>query len=219
MHRSNPQLALVVDDDLANREATSELLENFGYHVLTAENGQRALEVLKEQPARPKLIMLDLMMPVMNGWQFLLERRKDEALSEIPVIVVSAALDASAELPNVAGYLKKPVSAEQLQRLLDRIRSGSKAADTNASPAEGEPPRRDHLRVLLIQENDRDALTTEALLEQAREFRYQVRRGRGLTEGLEKEMLAQADVILLDMDLSGETGLSPLQKAVRRAPG
>ena len=81
---------LVVDDDTDLRETLGELLTEGGFDARLAENGRVALEVLRSGTHHPRLILLDLMMPEMNGWQFREEQLKDEALREIPVIVMTA---------------------------------------------------------------------------------------------------------------------------------
>jgi CheY-like chemotaxis protein len=81
---------LVVEDDQALREGLSDALLLEGYRVESAENGQTALRILKKG-VRPCLILLDLMMPVMDGWTFRQELLKDPALSDIPVVVMTAA--------------------------------------------------------------------------------------------------------------------------------
>ena len=80
----------VVEDDADTREMLCRFLELEGYHVESAVNGQQALERL-HAGAHPSVILLDLMMPVMDGWQFRHAQAQDAALSTIPVIVVSAA--------------------------------------------------------------------------------------------------------------------------------
>src|SRR4051794_37746057 len=87
------KLVLLVEDNDATREAVSLILESDGYQVMTAANGRKALDRLRGG-ARPDLILLDLMMPVMDGWQFRAEQRRDQVLADIPVIVCSAAGDA-----------------------------------------------------------------------------------------------------------------------------
>lgn len=105
---------LVVEDDQAIRETLRMLLELEGYRVITATNGQEALGLLKTiEP--PCLILLDLMMPVMNGWDFLKARSSDAALEAIPVIVVSAANAGSLVFPPGADALvRKPVDVDVL---------------------------------------------------------------------------------------------------------
>jgi signal transduction histidine kinase/DNA-binding response OmpR family regulator len=80
--------ALVVDDKSENREVLRRALEHEGWQVSEAENGQVALEKLAEQA--PSLILLDLMMPVMDGFEFVMEMRKLDSPSEIPIVVVTA---------------------------------------------------------------------------------------------------------------------------------
>src|SRR5215470_9805406 len=78
---------LVVDDEAENRDALAELLLNEGYAVVCAENGRRALDCLAGM--RPALIILDLMMPVMSGWEFLAQQKRDARMRSVPVVVVT----------------------------------------------------------------------------------------------------------------------------------
>ena len=78
---------LVVDDEVESREALAELLSNEGYAVVCAENGRRALDCLSG--TSPALIILDLMMPVMSGWEFLAQQKRDAKMRSVPVVVVS----------------------------------------------------------------------------------------------------------------------------------
>lgn len=107
-------LVLIVEDDSDVLEIMRDLIEALGYKVVTAENGQRALNHLNNMAEMPCLILLDLMMPVMNGWEFVIEARKNAILAEIPVVVVSAFDRDSKETLNVAGRLRKPVTYDQL---------------------------------------------------------------------------------------------------------
>jgi CheY-like chemotaxis protein len=122
---------LVVDDDADIREAVTQVLENDGYPVAGASNGREALEVLHRMP-RPGAIVLDLMMPVMDGWQFRAEQRRDPELASIPVIVVSAlgrGTQRVAALDAVA-YVQKPL---MLDPLLDAV---SKYCDSDGREPE-----------------------------------------------------------------------------------
>ena len=78
---------LVVDDEAESREALAELLLNEGYAVVCAENGRRALDCLTGMT--PALIILDLMMPVMSGWEFLAQQKRDARMRSVPVVVVT----------------------------------------------------------------------------------------------------------------------------------
>jgi CheY-like chemotaxis protein len=106
---------LIVEDDFDIRDALMQILEEEGYGVRGVANGQEALDLLAREPA-PKLILLDLMMPVMNGWQFRAEQLKNPRLAGVPVLVISADphLQPKAESLGAAGLLKKPISLDEL---------------------------------------------------------------------------------------------------------
>ncbi len=112
---------LVVEDDAITRDALTLVLESEGYRVASAANGQEALDRLRGD-GRPCVILLDLMMPVKDGWQFRAEQGKDPELSSIPVIVCSADgnVEQKAASLGAAGYLQKPVDFEQLLREVQR---------------------------------------------------------------------------------------------------
>jgi CheY-like chemotaxis protein len=80
---------LIVDDDPDIRDSLREVLEDEGYTVNSVANGREALEYLHHSP-RPCVILLDLMMPVMDGWQFRREQKQDPAIATIPLIVITA---------------------------------------------------------------------------------------------------------------------------------
>jgi CheY-like chemotaxis protein len=107
---------LVVDDDTDLREALEEVLRDAGYTVLGAGNGLLALEVLRTAERPPALVLLDMMMPVMDGATFGRQMRQVDAWRDIPVLVFSASANARqvAEEMNARGYLRKPVDVETL---------------------------------------------------------------------------------------------------------
>jgi CheY-like chemotaxis protein len=115
-----PQI-LVVEDDLATREALNLILSAEGYCVCTAADGVDALDQLRGG-ARPGLILLDLMMPLMDGWQFRQEQLRDSRLADIPVIVCSAAGRVGQRAANLhaLAYLDKPVDPSVLLDLVRR---------------------------------------------------------------------------------------------------
>ncbi len=117
--RHHPTI-MIIEDDADISEAIVATLEDNGYSVLTATNGQDALDKLRRTTTLPNLILLDLMMPVMDGWQFRAAQTSDPLLAVVPVVLLSARVDveAAAEQMATAGWLRKPVD---LAALLDAV--------------------------------------------------------------------------------------------------
>ncbi|MGZ3789155.1 MAG: response regulator [Bacteriovorax sp.] len=109
---SNYKSILVVEDNKEIQDSLKVALEVEGYNVVTADNGKDALEKLAKIPT-PCMILLDLMMPIMNGWEFVEEISKDIMLSTIPVVVVSAFGDKKGT-PKTSGYIQKPIDLDAL---------------------------------------------------------------------------------------------------------
>jgi CheY-like chemotaxis protein len=112
---------LVVDDERDIRDAVTELLTEEGYEVFGAGDGAEALS--KARALHPSVVLLDLMMPGMSGWEFCAQRKGDPELARIPVIVLSA-IGGVTGLGEV-GYLQKPF---ELDDLLDALKEHSRAA-------------------------------------------------------------------------------------------
>lgn len=112
---------LVVDDDEGIREAFASLLSDEGFDIRTAENGARALR-LCEEGYRPDAILLDLQMPVVNGYEFRQRQAETHGLREVPVIVLSASRFLSARSEGLQGtvVLPKPVDADHLIQAVQR---------------------------------------------------------------------------------------------------
>jgi CheY-like chemotaxis protein len=115
-----PPSILLVEDDEPIREAISDLLEDEGYEVDKCVDALEALEVLESGHA-PDLILLDLMMPRMDGWEFRVRQLRDPSLSGIPVIALSADSSAKARAMNVDAYLQKPVNDKTLLDTISRL--------------------------------------------------------------------------------------------------
>lgn len=113
-------MILVVDDDPDILDALSEILEGEGYRVRRARNGREAFDRLG--PVPPQLILLDLMMPVMDGWEFATRLRQESQLSsDVPIIVLSADRNVGAKARELGavGHLSKPFELGELLHLLD----------------------------------------------------------------------------------------------------
>lgn len=115
-------LVLVVDDDRDIRDSLIETLEDHGYAALGAGNGAEAIDVLRAHPVPPCLILLDLMMPVMDGRGFREEQLKHPEWADIPVIVVSAYGDVEAQAGALAlDYMCKPLATRPLIAAIERL--------------------------------------------------------------------------------------------------
>jgi CheY-like chemotaxis protein len=125
-----PQI-LVVEDDAAIRGLVSDFLRDDGYQVREAGNGLEALERMRE--GRPDLIVLDLMMPIMDGWQFVEACRSQPGCQDVPIVVTSASHDLSrtAERLTALGVrtcLAKPFDLDGLLALVERYAPSANAA-------------------------------------------------------------------------------------------
>jgi len=111
---------LVVDDDQTIRETVAEALQLDGFHVETARNGAEALAVVRDRC--PSGIVLDLMMPIMDGWQFLERCRDGQLCTDIPVVVMSAysKLPEEAAKLGVKGCIAKPFDLDVLVGAIER---------------------------------------------------------------------------------------------------
>jgi CheY-like chemotaxis protein len=105
---------LIVEDNPDSRETLAMVIEGMGYTVSTASNGREALDYLRSH-SLPCLILLDLMMPVMDGWEFRNQQRQDPLLADIPILVVSAVNDPDQiRAVDAIDYLKKPIDFDVL---------------------------------------------------------------------------------------------------------
>ena len=120
MTEQRPLSVLVVDDDEDIREVLSEILHARGYAVQTAPEGREALALLRAG-APPSLILLDMRMPGMNGWEFCHEQRRDPRLAGIPVVVLSGGSRRGvANSIGAADVLAKPIDLEELTSKIER---------------------------------------------------------------------------------------------------
>lgn len=116
-----PKTILIVDDDPDLSHIIKSLLEKNGYAVLSAEDGSRALKLLKTET--PDMIITDLTMPVMSGWQFSMKVRQDERFKKIPIIILSGLVEyekKGEDFESGTIYLGKPF---EIPHLLDKVQS------------------------------------------------------------------------------------------------
>lgn len=123
-------LVLVIDDDVDLQWQLAEILERDGYQVVSASDGREALTLL-DRGLEPEVILLDVMMPVMDGWHFLSARLASPAVVATPIIMMSAELDnvERARRAGVATVLRKPFRKDRLLGQLEAVRRASAAPE------------------------------------------------------------------------------------------
>ena len=142
---SSNRPVLIVEDNPIIRDALVVFLEELGYATLSAGNGQDALDRLRGGGSRPCLIVLDLRMPVKDGWQFRAEQLRDPALAAIPVVVCSAENDVAKHAASLgaADYLQKPAQLAELLEVVERYAAAPSGTARRAriEPANPHGPR------------------------------------------------------------------------------
>jgi len=118
--------ALVIDDDEDVRQAIAQVLEQAGYIVVQARNGEEGLKLACQQ-ILPDVILLDIAMPVMNGWEFMSARLAWPELVEVPIVLLSGLQCAQRAAPRVGAValLTKPCTSDDLLRVVERARAAA----------------------------------------------------------------------------------------------
>ncbi len=110
---------LLVEDDHELREAIADALTHRGHAVVAVDDGREGLARMREDP--PDVVVLDLMMPVLDGWQFRVEQRRDPAIAETPVVAISASQSPTAAAVDADLFLRKPCSVDQLLGAIEHV--------------------------------------------------------------------------------------------------
>jgi adenylate cyclase len=170
--------ALVIDDDEPARGIVRQILIREGFDVVTAESGRQGIQLARQ--IRPSLITLDVLMPDLDGWSTLQELKRDDDLSDIPVIMVTIVDEENRGYAlGAAAYLTKPINREHLRKAL-----------TSCHPHHASP------RVLVAED---DAHTRGWLSRILRENGWEVAEAENGRVALERLMMARPDLVLLDL--------------------
>jgi CheY-like chemotaxis protein len=115
-------MVLIVEDEAAIRDVLTEILADEGYRVASVSNGMEALTYLRQHADRPRVILMDLGMPVMTGWEFREQQLRDPELAQIPVVVMSATIDleCKAAALRVQDCLDKPIEINALLGIVEK---------------------------------------------------------------------------------------------------
>ena len=131
--RNNARSILIVDDDVDIRATLADFLEDEGYTVSAVANGREALAYLKENLST-SVVLLDLMMPVMDGFKFRVEQKTDPELASIPVVVMTARGPMEPGAIDVQEIVPKPMKLQTLLAALHRAAENSPAHKSQARP-------------------------------------------------------------------------------------
>ncbi len=123
MIQSEPDV-LIVEDDQDLRDALCRSLESAGFVCHSVKDAWQALALIEDDGWRPRLILLDLMMPRMNGWEYLDRRKRSEVLRKIPVVVLSAADRPRTQDLTADAVLRKPVRPDELVEAIRALLAG-----------------------------------------------------------------------------------------------
>lgn len=184
-HIKEHGIVLVVDDDHEMRELLAEHLDKLGYRPVTAASGEEALSMVHK--LKPDAITLDVMMPDMDGWEVLAQLKADEALMQIPVIMLSIIEDkAKGYALGATEYLIKPIDREHLATVLSKYRE-------NAEPL-----------VMLVED---DETTRNMMINMLERIECNVISAENGKIALQRLQQHQPDIILLDLMMPEMSGL------------
>ncbi|MFC7739253.1 PAS domain S-box protein [Roseomonas sp. GCM10028921] len=189
---------LVIDDDEPTRDLLSRFLAREGFRPLVAPNGEAGLQLARQY--QPRAILLDVMMPGLDGWAVLSAIKKDPALANIPVVMVSVVQERGLAFSlGAADYLTKPVDWQQLKRAVEPYRPLAPSLG-QALVVDQDPGARAELRRLLEAEG------------------WCVVEASGADEALRRMMEEAPRVLILDLHAPEPDGLALLQEIRRQAP-
>jgi CheY-like chemotaxis protein/signal transduction histidine kinase len=188
---SQGRRVLVIDDDSKVRNLVRQYLQDLGYQVMVAENGQQGLEMARNM--EPWAITLDVLMPEMDGWELLRRLKDSPQTSSIPVVVISVTDDhTTAKTLGADGYVVKPIDRAQLLRELEQISATRRAQ-----------------RILAVDDDPTVLIYLENFLG---ERGYEVETASGGEEALAKLAADAPDVLILDLMMPGLDGFTVLEK-------
>ena len=181
-------LALIIEDDSEAYKLIYMHLETEGFNVILAQSAEAGLMLAKEK--HPHLIMLDILLPNMDGWEFLSLIKNDEILKSIPVVIISIVADKARGFTlGASGVLQKPFNRQELTEIVDRL--------DIAKPL-------DHTPSVLVVDDDSNAVDIASRMLQ--EKGYEVLKAFGGKEGIEKARAKLPDLIVLDLMMPKVSG-------------
>jgi DNA-binding response OmpR family regulator len=196
---------LVVEDDSPIRDLVADLLADAGYAVVQASDGLEALQQLKA--TRPDLIVLDLMLPRMSGWQFLEQSRAELEQGHIPVLILSA-IQGRGDYPNalgVAGWFTKPIDMDRFLGAVENLTGPARRVPPNG--VNGSSP--EAVRVLMVED---EPLIRDLVIDRLAEDGFAPTGVGSIAEARAQLAAERPALIMLDLMLPGQSGLAFLRE-------
>jgi DNA-binding NtrC family response regulator len=231
LQSQNSNRVLIADDDPVILDIVKTLVEREGYVAVTAQNGQEAYRILHKD-ADFRAIILDMIMPHLEGSDLLHQMQTEKRLSRIPVIIMSSSddlkvLSKGMETGAVA-FVPKPFTPDQMRNVLRVTALKDGPPHKIPSPPIGTrspaPPMAKTIKVLLIEDNPGEAIVIESVLLRAAAkipqlSRVAVSRAGRLSEGIERMLEDDVDIVFLDLSLPDSEGLDTLKRILEQDPG
>ena len=227
----NTNRVLIADDDPVILDIVQTLLESEGYEAVTAQDGREAYRILAKD-SDFQAVIFDMIMPHLEGSDLLHQMRTDTRLSRLPVIIMSSSDDLEMLSKGIGAgavaFVPKPFTPDQMRNMLRLIALKDTESPKMPSPqidpkAPGKPVA-ETLKVLLIEDNPGEAIVIESVLLKAAAKISQVSsiaisRAGLLSEGIERILDGDVDIVFLDLSLPDSEGLDTLKRILEPKPG